>query len=229
MEFAITKEQRHFFETIGAVEFEGCLSEKDLKVLNEALQIELKRRFNVTDKGLQALSPLQLFQKGRNLSQDSKALSRILFKRSIATLAAELSKSRILRYGLDQLFFQENLTKLKSPFESSFSIQGIEIGVLICLDSKVEKAAELGVEHLIQSPFTGIKGNIVFISKTYQFDERALQDPGLEGASYLLLTYANPRSVYVHKEADELTHHLKQKGYNFGDKLSDEDHPILIR
>jgi hypothetical protein len=50
--------------------------------------------------------------------------------------------------------------------------------------------------------------------------------PHVASDLYLAL-FALPNAVYVHNPKDPSTHFLKQLGYNFGDVLKNETHPII--
>lgn len=43
-----------------------------------------------------------------------------------------------------------------------------------------------------------------------------------------LVTFTLPNAVYVHNPKDPATNALKQLGYNFGDVLKNEAHPLIL-
>ena len=46
---------------------------------------------------------------------------------------------------------------------------------------------------------------------------------------YLLLAFSSHRAQYLYNEKDPVNYYLKHRGYVYGDKLKESDHPIILR
>lgn len=236
MKQAIDSSHREFFQKNAFVEFENLLSEKQLDQMTQGILEACKKRLHIYKS---AIPPATLFQEGRDLWRSSSNLQKIVTKKQLAEIAAELLEQRSLRLGFDQYLpslpidrFVQN-EKCSDSYTTFLSkeltlnhvscIQGTLCGLAICL-----KAPENPPDHSL-SIFSPHRGSGIYFKADLPIDFKVLAGQDLRGADYLLITYAHPSSVYVFQPEDPQTHYLKKLDFVFGDKLSDKTHPTLIR
>jgi len=205
MEFVISSDQNYFFEKNGYIEFEGIFKPQEILRLKNSLDTTLKARLK--DK------PNDWYAKTRDLWRDSPEIARTLLNGNLGKVSSELIHQRPLRLACDQWIFGGKELPFQNSLAKSFPFQGIEIGALIALNTIEESPSPL---------FPKKAGNVLFLNRYVQLD-------GISPADYLLVVIANAKAVYALQQNDPGTHTLKQIGYNFGDKLNDNDHPYLIR
>lgn len=90
MKYSIPREQQFFFEQNGYIEFDGLLSPAEQKKLIDACKPGLSRNF----------------------SHRSDAIKAITHSRRLAALASQLTHTKLLRFGFDQLFTEKIYTDL---------------------------------------------------------------------------------------------------------------------
>jgi hypothetical protein len=66
-------------------------------------------------------------------------------------------------------------------------------------------------------------GVTTFYSAQFPIDFGAIQDP------YLLVVFATDKARYRLLESDPYTHQLKRMGYGFGDQITEETHPLIVK
>lgn len=227
MNFTVIKEHRDFFRNNHYLECEIFSNEETDKIaqnIDETLAVRLstlrpKRRPNVNDK----------FNGGFDLWRKNQILKKFLLSRSLAEVASQLIELRPLRYGYDRLLPAIN-NDLKNGAYFDFlhrdltlseisSIQGVLCGGMLCLDSGNNISED-------NSPlFSKTKGHVVFFSKDFQLP---LKDLTLrEGSCYLMFVYVNAKAVYYRQDLDPHVHEFREHGYQFGDKLTDLNNPIV--
>lgn len=159
-----------------------------------------------------------LIQSGRDSWRKSPPLEHFL-TRTLAPLALSLAGKPNLRLGCDQLFSTENRPKQQAPLKELFSIQGFAIGAILAENPILpERKSSLGI-----LPLPSRAGNILFFRT-----DLILDWPHLSCDIYMVL-YALVNAVYIHNQQDPLTHYLKPFGYNFGDQLKNEFHPVIAK
>lgn len=158
---------------------------------------------------LSALPEKELsFLGGRDLWRREEEAARFARQPLFKELAALFHEGPLL-LAADQLFGSE----VKSFYESSatgeelFSIRGTQLLFLVRL--KGGEPAELGDLLLVNG-------------------QVELPIHEMEGLFYLL-SYADPKALYVQGERDPLKNHLKGLGYVIGDRLSAHGHPFVLR
>ena len=171
-------------------------------------------------------------------ARDSPFIRSFSAKRSFATYASQLVKTRNLRLTYDQAirtgteeltgekifpkFFAE-----KTRLDQISCFQGLYLGLIINLNpdnaQEEEKIQIEGVHQLI--PYPRKFGSGLFIRRsTPLYLEPLFQKPN---RSFFLIVYSHAKTLYVLNENDPHTQSLKNLGYAFGDHLKDESHPIV--
>lgn len=157
-----------------------------------------------------------LIEPGRDSWRKSLPLQHFL-TRTLGALALSLTGKPNLRLGCDQFISDENRPKQLAPLKELFSIQGFAIGAILAKDPIIpERKSSLGI-----LPLPTKAGNILFFRT-----DLILDWPHLSSDIYMVL-YALVNAVYIHNPKDPLTHYLKTFGYNFGDQLKNEFHPVI--
>jgi hypothetical protein len=227
MKLTLGKDHRHHFEKEGVIEFDGLLSASQLESINTAIE-----------------SLPKILSQGRDLWRTIPAIKQLVMRTSLAHIAEELMLRSPIRLAYDQLFIFP-----KSSEPSAFAevtsktdylamdakpitlaemscIQGLFGGVMLCL--KGPDKLPLQSEKINPTPFSLKAGNGIFLA-----GDLLLNWPALfavrSGATYLLITYCEECSVYIHEDRDPCRHSLRDLGFSFGDRLNDRTHPILKR
>ena len=138
----------------------------------------------------------------RDLSLKDGLVKEVVHSIARAKLAAELAHVRLLRFGFDELFVPGWTTK---NLMNEVCIQGLVICLFLTLD--------------------GEGGHGIYAKPSVDLDKLPL-DPNRR---YLVIGWAEERSMYVLQPNDPYTHELKKRGYVFGDRLKEEWHPVVIR
>lgn len=178
MKYQITAKQRHFFEKNGYIEFEELLSKKELDTLWHCYRQDPKKR---------------------DLVLRNPKVKEILFSPRFSQIASELSMTRLLRYGFDEVLSS-------CRFKDECCIQGLEIAMLLYIDPTAAKSA-----------------NTIF------FFPGLCPDIFEQAQTWLVFVWANRDAQYILNQKDPYTHELKKLGYVFGDRLKETTHPVLWR
>lgn len=220
MKFVLAKEHHDFFDAHGFIQFEDLLSpvatEKLLKATKEAVGTQLK----YSPERLFRESPAKLFLSGRDLWRNHPEVRRISTSQTFAGIASQLARQKPVRLLLDQWIPPALEWDAPLSLEQMVPMQGILGAALIALDSAIfsEETASF---------FPTEAGNVLFIKPDLPLPLSELSK--LRNQNFLMVAYGTPNSVYVPKETDPLSHHLKNLGYVYGDRLSDHLHPIVLR
>lgn len=226
MEFVIGSDESFYFDNKGYVEFDGIFTEKELKKLTENLEKLLEKRLEVSKEKFYRFKPKEWYLSGRDLAIESKEIRKILLSGKLGKIAAELVHQKPLRLASDQWIFGGEPLPLKQSLEKSFPFQGMVAGVVISLKNPFSNGEN--ALHADSSLFPKTPGRIVFFKASHPYDfPPNFKTPA--ACSYLLVVITDGRAVYAMQENDPCTHHLKMRGYGFGDRLTDYDHPYLIR
>ena len=217
MEFVIDSNQNFYFDKNGYIEFVDFFSNKEFELLSKCIVSVLKNRLYVPDASS--------YLNGRDLWRDSKDLKRVLLKSGIGKVTSQLIHQKSLRLAADQWIHGGTAVPLKETLAKSFPFQGTELGIMVAVDN----STLYSIESPIDSPiFPKTSGHTVFFKGDLAFDFAPFASaPAI--CSYYLIVVTQAKAVYMLQENDPCTHSLKQLGYGFGDKLSDVDHPYLIR
>lgn len=222
MKYAITKEQRFFFDTHHFIEFEELLSERDRELILKGVEKTLQ---SSVDK----LSQNDILLRGRDLTRAQPDLRKILFVPRLGYMALELSMAKKLRFGFDQLYcgpkgIAPNV-KIFSRLEDASCIRGLSCALMICLKGEVEES--LPVSDAGIDPFPRKPGSGIFFLPSALCNPQALE--AHSGQLFLLLTWAKEKAQYVFAPDDPHTHDLKKLDHVFGDSLTEKYHPMLCK
>lgn len=138
--------------------------------------------------------------------------------RKLGPIALVLTGKKKLSLACDQFISEENRPAKAGTLKEMFCIQGFALGIVIAENPLLPvRRSSLGILPLPSKP-----ENILFFRP-----DLILDWPHVSSDLYLAL-YAFPNAVYIHNPKDPATHFLKQFGYNFGDVLRTETHPLII-
>lgn len=216
MKITIDLAHQKYFKANGYIQFEEVFNSEQTRAINlEVNQVLAKRG----DPNHSAPTAQAFFQKGRDVWRSSDHLNKHLNHRNLAGIASELVDYKPLRLGYDQYLLPPLPYPTEHSLEQISCIQGIMCGVLICL---------VNAETVIPNEIFPTKaGDATFFDANYDFpwDQMA----ALKDEAFLLIAYTGERALYVHQENDLHKYSLKEFGYNFGDRLTDQWHPIVYR
>lgn len=252
MKFTVAKEHRDFYRKHFRIEFNNLLSAELCHQLMAERLVVLSERLKVSKANFKTTSASSQFMAGFDLWRGNATLKRIILQKSLAEISAELLEVRALRMGYDQLIPALPRIAVSTsddpyciwlsqilPLQDISSIQGIMAGLIICIkapiqndSTELETIPEVLEAEAIKSPiaipslFSTALGNGVYFSPETPLDFSDLA--ARQGYTYLLITYTKGISVYCKKDNDPHTNAFRQLGYNFGDRLSDRYHPLIV-
>jgi len=168
---------------------------------------------------------------GRDLWRKNPSLKDLLLSRRMAKLALHLAGKATLQLACDQWFSPDFFKAGKRmKFKELFNIQGIDCVFLIQLQPgstlKPPKAPSLGLFPFPQGHNNSdCQGSALIVNA-----DLLISWPDLSSSLGLYaVAYSLPPSIYVQNLLDPATHLLKQFGYNYGDLLKNETHPLITR
>lgn len=231
MKFATDKSHRDYFYKHGTIEFDELFSPEQIHELNVAIDAVLCKNLSIRKDQLARQTPQELFLGGRDLFRRDESIKKLLLHRRLAEIAVELMETHFLRMGYDQLLLGETkqpiiettydrFLRREGTLQEKSCITPIICGLMLCLDPA--QASENSSAF-----FPKTAGSGVFFKPDIPLDLSFLCQA--LGGRYLLIAYAEARTVYILNENDPHTHALKHIGYVFGDKLSDKLNPIIYR
>ncbi len=212
MKITVDLAHQSFFQTNGYIQFEELFTPEETQAINLEINLTLAKKTPFK-------TPQELFLKGRDLWRGSDRLYKILNHRKMAGIASELLDYKPLRLGYDQYLLPPLPYPAKNSLEQISCIQGIMCGVLICL---------VDAETVIPNEFFPTKGgDATFFHSNYSLPWDQMD--ALKDQAFLLIAYTHERALYIYQDKDAHINYLKEFGYNFGDRLTDERHPIVYR
>jgi hypothetical protein len=156
---------------------------------------------------------------GRDSWRSSPLLKTFLTSRQIGKIISSLTQSSPFRLACDHYFKPGTSIELEST-KDMLCIQGILCSAFLRLDSSPLsfglKASPLGL-----TPFPQSKGNLLLVKP-----DLLLQLPSPNLPLYMF-SYASVSSVYFNNSKDQFKDSYKQLGYDYGDRLKNELHPLL--
>jgi len=179
-----------------------------------------------------ALLPMMEKEPGRDLWRKNPPLKDLLLSRKMAKLAIHLTARPTLQLACDQWFTPDFFKAGKRiKFKELFSVQGIDCVFLIQLQPgttpKPPKAPALGLFPFPQGhqDSTNCIGSALIVNA-----DLLITWPDLSSSLGLyVVAYSIPPSIYVQNANDPALHYLKQLGYSYGDSLTNETHPLIVR
>lgn len=156
------------------------------------------------------------FQLERDLWR-KEPLLRDFLVRKLGALALTLSGKKQLRLALDQWISEKNRPSKKESLKGMFNIQGLFLGVALCENGVIPAhKPSLGILPVPQP------GHLLFFRTDLILDWEEVS------SNVYLALYSLPNAVYIHNPKDPSTNCLKAFGYNFGDALKNETHPLIF-
>lgn len=153
----------------------------------------------------------------RDLWRQSEELKQWIL-RKLGPIALVLTGKKKLRLGLDQWISEENRPQKTSPLKEMFCLQGLALAAAIAQNPILPaKRSPLGI-----LPLPSNSESVLFFRP-----DLILDWPHVSSDLFLIL-FTLPSAVYVHNPKDPATHFLKQFGYNFGDCLKSDAHPLVL-
>ena len=241
MKFSTAKEHRDFFQKNGWIEFEGLLSNEQLRAANQSIDQVLAERLNISPERIKFVSSEKIYLHGRDVWRQHPLLQKFVAQMRFAEIATELIEKKPLRLGYDQIlpayqeppFSQKNVQVYSHFIEHTLSLQtvsclqGVACGLMIMLGE--EKGSVVEKEKSVEGidVFPSQPGNVIFFQPHISIDWSCLA-ARLEQRFYLVV-YTLANAHYQLEPCDPHTHALKQLGYIFNDKLSDKLNPIVYR
>lgn len=247
MKFAITKEHRDYFEKEGWIEFEQFFTPDQIKQLNHLIDLAIATRAAIPSQKVSMLIAERLFMEGRDLWRYQEELKKMESQSRLGQVIFDLLDKKPLRLGYDQLFpsphqqiwytsgeskHYNEFIKQIATLEEMSCIQGIICGILIALseplpiEDKTVQLEEGSLEEGIDI-FPKKRGNVIFFHPQRKINMKKIYSH--PGQRFYLIVYTQSNASYHLQPRDPHTHHLKQLGYIFNDKLSDRLHPIVYR
>ncbi|MBS0624995.1 MAG: hypothetical protein JSS32_02985 [Verrucomicrobia bacterium] len=222
----ISSQQAHFYLQNGYIEFESLLSPTECETLETQVKQALRARLK---KDPSRFPASQLYASGRDLWREIEPLKTLLLSRRMTSVALGLANKPSLRLGCDQWI--PGVYEWSGPAKTKdlFSLQGLACILLIRINTPAE--GETPHPTFRQEPglvpIPSSRGNalIVHPNLLLNFPKMALYSP----ADLYLAAYTFPSAVYIHNQADPANHLLKQMGYNFGDTLINQHHPLITK
>ncbi len=207
MKYVITDEQNAFFQKNGFIEFEGLFSEEECHLLIKEAEKSIKEK------------------KERDLFREKKEFYKTLFPLVVSSIAAELSSSKILRFGFDHVFVGGKKERVlpEIPFSEGSSIKTLAIGIMICIKGEVYSPSD--TEGGVLDIFPHKKGNVIFFNPQHGIAWDILLER--DKSVFLLFVLARDPVQYVFEPKDMYAHDLKRLGYAFGDLLDPRTHPVI--
>ncbi len=212
MPIDIPQAQINYFDQHGYLELEDYLTESQVETLHAIIEKHIdKTNFDTA------------YMTGHDLWRTNPAIKKISHSRDFAKIFAELSQSRPLRIGYDQVLHTSGTSKF--PFtQKTLSLNEISSlgppagGVIINLSKTA-----LETEEII--PHT--PGSLLFIKNDLPLPWKAITS--LPDKLFLLITYCHTKPLYLECRNDPHLHYLKSMDYAMGDHLTLDTHPLLTK
>lgn len=200
----ITPEQRVFFLKNQCLVLEDLLTDAQVTTL-ESLPTCLKGEGK------------ELYLSGHDLFRKNKALSKISLNHSLATAFASLLEKNHLQIAFDQAFsphMRPLLPKEPISLETLSAIKPLAGGILFTTGNTTGHPVleKKGSALLFTSDF--------LLDFTYLFE---IPHP------LFLIAYCAPGAVFHHESHDPAIYELKTIGYEYGDKIRNDTHPLVFR
>jgi hypothetical protein len=220
--FLLAQEHIDHFRKHGVIEFDGIFTEEELLHFLASLENILHKSLLPTEHHpLGQFSNECLYQSGRNLWKKGAAVKKLLSKKQIGHLAAELFAVKSVRLAFDQYLKTGDNQDL--PFKESYTLQQISsvrpiLGALVL---------QLKPPHSnIELPFIPKNiGSAVFVAGNLALDLPSLfQEKDL---SIFVVAFTTAKALYCLEPLDPHTHAYKKDGIIFGDAAGEDLCPTI--
>jgi hypothetical protein len=229
MKHAIAPEHHSFYQFHGWVEFSDLLSSENCHLLLGDLDKVLLKRQHLCARYLKQITPTEKFLHGRDLFRSSPLFKKICANSDFAGIAAALNDVKAVRLGADQLLpggyiLKSKEGKLKEFFPFNEILGGMVISLNGAFAQEVKKEEDPPIPFL---PLPGKEGNALFFKreKLLSMDFSLIPSTDI----YLLIVYTPQKVFYVHNQNDLNSHTMRELGYQYGDYLTNQKHPLLVR
>lgn len=178
------------------------------------------------------LSPLEceaffaMMTPSRDLWRKNPSLKDFLLSRKIAQMALHLTGKSVLQLACDQWFPPDFFKEGKTiKFKDFFSIQGIAIVFLMQLQPGVlKKPAKALPVGLFPFPERG-QGCALIVHS----DLLISWPPLVASFGLYAVAFSLSPAIYIQNSNDPAALFLKQLGYSYGDRLTHETHPRIVK
>lgn len=201
MRFTLDRKTLDQFKTTGQITIESFFDSDKCLQISKFIESKIPS-FEFKDIAMKS---------AHNLVAENPSFQKIINLHNLSLLAYELTQVKPIRVAYDQWLFGGMSTfdeERKSlfvdpslPFSERFSVSQIETVLLIDLK----------------------KGDLHFFKPDQKLMPIALND------RYLLIVFSRSASLYQPCAADPMDSFLKKKGYVYGDRLKDNEHPLLLQ
>ncbi|MBT3394180.1 MAG: hypothetical protein HN411_03610 [Waddliaceae bacterium] len=212
MKHDIVTEQRDFFYNKGYIEFEGIITTTQADDIRAAVAETLEQRRDGEERYRNSS-----YCAGRDLWRDNESIKKIVKSKKIAEIVVLLTNKKTIRLAYDQnVTAKTPLVAEGASLTELSALQGVIAGAMLCLKpDTTEEAPEY---------FPKEKGSAVLFRDDFIMTEK----PAGNGI-YHYIVYCEETTVYIYNENDENCHTLRALGYDYGDALRNEYHPLLLR
>jgi hypothetical protein len=232
MKLVTDKSHRDYYYKHASIEFDALFPPQQVTEINQAIEAILCNRMSLRKGQLALQNRNNLYLNGHDLWREDESLKKLFLHRRLAEIAGELNEIHSLRMGSDQLLLgekkaldlstenvYEQYLKQEGSLQERSCFRPVAAGLLVCLEPIVSE-----IDYPL---FSKIVGSGVFFKPDLPLDLSPLVD--MQSGRYILISYVDPRTVYVLNENEPHTHTLKHLGYVFGDRLSDRLNPLIFR
>lgn len=143
---------------------------------------------------------------------------KIFILKTLGPLCLELTGKKQLRLALSEWITEENRPKKAALLKERISLQNLAIAISIAKEPIIPpKRSPLGI-----LPIPATKEQLLFFRPTLILDWPHVTSP----CFFIVFSFSN--GVYIHNPQDPQTTYLKEFGYEYGDTLKAETHPLIF-
>ena len=204
MQIIVTPKDQYALKQEQHVVLHELMQEKELDLIKTAMELHKDDRWHHSR---------DLFRQFKDVL---KALSRPYF----VNVVGQMINENPFRLIFDQMLFPMDedsvLPKIfhqTEKFESQFCYQGIQLGILLCIDESKDAS---GIFELS-------RGSALFFTSRYELTFEPLLN--MKSGNYLLLAYGRDPIVFRECTDDPFQKQMRKLGLHFGDKLNNDLHP----
>jgi hypothetical protein len=158
-------------------------------------------------------------KEGRDLWRTNSALKKLLLSRKMGSILLPLVQENRILLALDHKYSADFYFETPEKIKTNFSIQGISVFLFF----QVSEPPELKPAKLGHYPFCQSIGSILIVKP-----DLLIAWPKTH-SSIFLAAYSDLNSVYIENPRDLAAGALRSFGYEYGDILRNETHPLLQR
>lgn len=153
----------------------------------------------------------------RDQWREEKTLKSFILK-TLGPIGLALTGKNQLRLGFSEWILEKNRPQKAGLLKEMVSIQNLALGISIATHPNVpKKRSPLGI-----LPIPTASTQILFFKPTLILDWPHV------ASDFLLILFTLPNTVYIHNPKDPETTYLKELGYEYGDTLKNETHPLIF-